>query len=145
VFLPPPTRWAASRRAASDSCSAFLSVKLSRLQPLIPMQAGPALGTLSPAWTDTRRGTRQERGYGAAWDRLRLTILKRDRYLCTCAPCTQKGLIRPATEVDHRISKAAWKIRNGTLAGVDDPSNLGAINAECHRIKTAAEQREAFK
>lgn len=45
----------------------------------------------------------------------------------------------PATQVDHRISKGEWKRRFGTLEGVDDDSNLQAINADCHEAKTARE------
>lgn len=93
--------------------------------------AGDAVG-----WKrDHQRGNRHQRGYGTEWDRLRLLILKRDRYLCQCEECRGTGRVLPATEVDHRISKAE--------GGSDDPANLAAINADCHRKKTAKESARA--
>jgi 5-methylcytosine-specific restriction protein A len=62
-------------------------------------------------------------------------ILKRDRYLCQCEECRRTGRVLPATEVDHRISKAE--------GGSDDPANLAAINTDCHRKKTATESARA--
>lgn len=89
-------------------------------------------------WGDPRRGTRQERGYGSTWDKLRLVVLARDRYLCQCEQC-QGGKLRlsVATEVDHRISKAH--------GGTDALDNLQAINRECHRRKTAEETGKTWQ
>lgn len=84
------------------------------------------------AWS---RESRHKRGYGTAWEKLRLRILKRDNYLCQ--PCKRTGRIHTASEVDHRISKA-----NG---GTDDEGNLQAINAECHKAKTAEESGRPLK
>lgn len=75
-----------------------------------------------------RRGSRQARGYGAAWDRLRVQVLARDCGLCQCEECRAAGRIRPAHEVDHIVPKAK--------GGTDDPSNLRAINRECHQRKS---------
>ncbi len=77
------------------------------------------------------RTSRHQRGYGAAWDKLRAQILKRDKHLCRCDECTRLGRIRAAGEVDHLVPKAK--------GGTDDPSNLRAINRDCHRAKTDAE------
>lgn len=84
--------------------------------------------------------TRQERGYGWEWERLREKILKRDKYICRCSGCARSGRVLPATHVDHKVSKAAWKEKHGTLDGVDDPSNLQAINVDCHSLKTLLER-----
>ncbi|MFY2843662.1 HNH endonuclease [Achromobacter ruhlandii] len=93
--------------------------------------AGEAVG-----WKpDRERGNRHQRGYGSDWDRLRLLILKRDRYLCQCDECKRTGRVLPATEVDHRIPKAE--------GGTEEPHNLCAINAECHKRKTAKESGRA--
>lgn len=81
------------------------------------------------------KGTRRERGYGPAWDRLRASILQRDQHLCRCAECALSGRVRAATQVDHRIPKFE--------GGTDDPANLYAINAECHRRKTGQEGARA--
>jgi 5-methylcytosine-specific restriction protein A len=75
------------------------------------------------------RGTRQQRGYGAAWDRLRLCILKRDYHLCQ--PCLRAERISHASIVDHVTPKAE--------GGSDEPDNLQTICADCHRVKTQAE------
>lgn len=69
-----------------------------------------------------------DRGYDWAWKKLRLVVLKRDLWLCQCECCKSSGRILLATEVDHVVPKAK--------GGSDDPSNLQAINAECHRIKS---------
>jgi 5-methylcytosine-specific restriction protein A len=81
--------------------------------------------------------SRQSRGYGAAWDKLRLAVLKRDHYVCQCSECKAQDRVTPATEVDHRIPKAQ--------GGTDDPSNLQAINAVCHQRKTQAETGRPLK
>jgi len=81
---------------------------------------------------DSERGTRQQRGYGRAWERTRAAVLRRDRYLCQCEACKEAKRLTVAHEVDHRIPKA----RGGT----DDPDNLCAINRDCHRRKTAREK-----
>ena len=79
------------------------------------------------------QGSRHDRGYGGAWDKLRLTILARDRHLCLT--CLKTGRPTPATEVDHIIPKAK--------GGTDDPGNLASICNDCHREKTGREAAEA--
>lgn len=108
------------------------------MAPTLPVQP------ISHDWRDDRRGSRQERGYGAQWDRLRLKILKRDGYVCRCAECKRSGVIREATEVDHIVSKAQWQIDRGTLTGVDGESNLQAINHDCHVHKTQEDRQKAY-
>jgi 5-methylcytosine-specific restriction protein A len=90
-------------------------------------------------WKTDKR-SRQERGYGREWDRIRPVILKRDAYLCHCDDCTRDGTIKPASQVDHTISKADWLRRFGNLDRVNDPSNLRAINKQCHERKTVRER-----
>jgi 5-methylcytosine-specific restriction enzyme A len=82
------------------------------------------------AWS---KESRQSRGYGARWDRLRLQVLRRDGYLCQCDHCKGGALrVTPAQEVDHVLPKAK--------GGTDDPDNLAAIAHECHVRKTVEEQ-----
>ena len=87
------------------------------------------------AWS---KESRHKRGYGSAWDKLRLTILKRDHGICQ--PCLREGRIHAGTHVDHIVSKAKAKTMRWTQAQIDDPSNLECINAVCHIAKTEAEQ-----
>lgn len=76
--------------------------------------------------------TRQQRGYGAEWERLRKTVLHRDKHLCQ--PCLAKTPQRltPANQVDHIKAKA-----NG---GTDELDNLRAICGPCHALKTIHDQ-----
>lgn len=78
------------------------------------------------AWS---RESRHKRGYGTAWDKLRLRILARDKYLCQV--CKAEGRVTAANIVDHRLAKAK--------GGTDDADNLAAICAEHHKAKTAEE------
>ncbi|QZA52624.1 HNH endonuclease [Pseudomonas sp. 2hn] len=88
-----------------------------------------AHASLAIGWNNPRRGTAEQRGYDWTWRKLAKAVLKRDRYLCRCQDCNGRRL--PATEVDHRIPKFE--------GGTNDPSNLFAINENCHKFKTAAE------
>lgn len=56
-------------------------------------------------WETHQRGkSRHQRGYGAKWDKLRVRILKRDKYLCQ--ECLRAGRVTEAKTVDHIIAKA---------------------------------------
>lgn len=82
------------------------------------------------AWS---KESRQSRGYGRAWEKLRLIILRRDGGICHCPECQGGKLqLRLANEVDHIIPKAQ--------GGTDDESNLRAVNSDCHKRLTL-EQR----
>ncbi|MBK5120899.1 HNH endonuclease [Burkholderia sp. R-69980] len=84
----------------------------------------------SIGWTpDAQRGTRQQRGYGAMWQKKRKRILQRDNGMCQ--PCRRAGRVKAASHVDHILNKA-----NG---GTDDDSNLEAICLACHKLKTGRE------
>lgn len=76
--------------------------------------------------------SRHERGYGAAWVKLRKRILERDRHLCQ--PCLQSepSRVTQAREVDHVVPKAK--------GGTDDETNLVAICTPCHTAKSAADR-----
>ncbi|MDF3837140.1 HNH endonuclease [Cupriavidus basilensis] len=82
---------------------------------------------------EARKGSTTARGYGYRWQRLREFILARDCGICQCEECKALGRVRIATEVDHRVPKAE--------GGTDDPENLRAINADCHKAKTGREGR----
>lgn len=80
-------------------------------------------------FADRRRGSRHARGYGTAWDRLRLRVLERD---CNrCQVCLAAGRISLARAVDHIVPKAQ--------GGTDAPENLQSICDPCHRLKTQSE------
>lgn len=77
-----------------------------------------------PQTEDAYRGSRHERGYGAEWEKLRMSVLRSSP---GCAMCGQ-----PATDVDHILPK-----RRG---GTDDRSNLQTLCHACHSRKTASER-----
>jgi 5-methylcytosine-specific restriction enzyme A len=84
----------------------------------------------STSFSDSRRGSRHERGYGSAWDKLRLLILKRDGGLCQV--CREGGRVTSGCNiVDHRINKAA--------GGTDEAGNLRTICKPHHDEKTVLE------
>jgi len=73
------------------------------------------------------------RGYGYAWQQLRLIVLARDNGLCQCPECKQSGRIRKASEVDHIVSKARAASLGWSQQQVDSLDNLRSVHAECHR------------
>jgi len=84
---------------------------------------------LGKAWA-----TKKDSGRGGRpWRRLREQVLRRDQYICRCEACVATKRVREATEVDH--------IKPLSQGGTDDPSNLRAINADCHREKSRREAK----
>lgn len=80
---------------------------------------------------DRRRGTAAQRGYDAAWRKVRLAVL-RDEPLCRM--CKEAGRITPAVDVDHIIAIAD---RPDLRL---DPSNLRPLCKSCHSSRTARDQ-----
>jgi 5-methylcytosine-specific restriction enzyme A len=89
--------------------------------------------------------SRHKRGYGAEWDKLRKLVLERDEHLCQCRHCLAEGRTTIATEVDHIVSRANAQALGWSKARTEDPSNLQAINSDCHAIKTQEEQGKSIK
>lgn len=75
------------------------------------------------------RASRQDRDYGAAWERARKRVMQRDNGLCQ--PCKRAGLVVGGNEVDHIVPKFE--------GGTGDDDNLQTICRTCHAAKTAAE------
>lgn len=88
------------------------------------------------AWS---KESRQSRGYGAPWDKIRLRILKRDCGVCQCSHCKAAGAVRIATEVDHIVSKKKAERLGWTQEQIDAENNLQSINSDCHKRKTQEE------
>jgi 5-methylcytosine-specific restriction protein A len=84
------------------------------------------------AWS---KETRQSRGYGKEWQRIRLIALRRDHNLCQV--CLKNGFVTRATQVDHIINKAK--------GGTDNIENLQSICKECHDKKTIQEKGYTVK
>jgi 5-methylcytosine-specific restriction protein A len=98
------------------------------------MAKRPASLTIRPVgkqrkWSATSRGSRHQRGYGWEWEKQRKRILDRDRHLCQ--KCLREGQARPATDVDHVVSRGQ--------GGSEGDDNLQALCRACHKAKTALE------
>lgn len=79
------------------------------------------------AWSRT---SRQSRGYGAEWDKIRARILRRDKHLCQ--ECKRRGQIRTGNHVDHIKPKAK--------GGTDADDNLQTLCRQHHDEKTLADR-----
>ena len=87
-----------------------------------------------PLWMDVpvhrpRRRSASQRGYGAAWRRLREYILRRQP-LCAdpFGHHQADGQVVAAVQVDHIVPRSA--------GGRDDTSNLQGLCETCHARKT---------
>lgn len=85
------------------------------------------------------------RGYGARWQKLRLVILRRDRFLCQCEQCAKRQVPLPANEVNHKVSKAEARRLGWTEEQIDDPSNLEAVHPDCHKRITQEQQGKSMR
>ena len=106
-------------------------MKLAKLSPRLEM-INTQRQTLQPEPINYGRG----RG-GRPWRRKRDAVLARDKHLCQCDECKAAGRFTEANEVDHIIP--VWQ------GGSDEPSNLRAINHDCHKAKTAREAAQALQ
>lgn len=82
--------------------------------------------------------SRQSRGYGAAWDKIRLRILKRDCGICQ--PCRREHRLTPGNTVDHIINKAKAATLGWSQTQIDADTNLQTICDPCHKYKTKVER-----
>ena len=73
--------------------------------------------------------TAAQRGYGTAWRKLRLIVLRRDNGLCQY--CLKEGRVKQAQVIDHIKPKCA--------GGTDDIDNLQSLCHKCHNRKTSTE------
>ena len=83
---------------------------------------------------DDKRGSSSERGYNYRWQKARKTFLSR-RPLC--AKCAERGLITPASIVDHVIP------HRGNQELFWDTSNWQSLCKPCHDSIKQAEERAA--
>jgi 5-methylcytosine-specific restriction protein A len=93
----------------------------------------PRLKPLSTQRVQSAPTTSDERIRGGKWQRIRDRILTRDNGICQCEECRASGRVLPATQVDH--VRPLWE------DGSDEDDNLQAINADCHKRKSAEEAK----
>jgi 5-methylcytosine-specific restriction protein A len=82
---------------------------------------------------EQRRGTRQQRGYGAEWERQRARALRRDGWRCVL--CQARGYVALATQVDH--------IRPLAEGGTHALENLRSVCTTCHLERHRQDGRRA--
>lgn len=88
------------------------------------------------SFADRSRGSRQERGYGGNWERLRQIVFRRDNGLCQ--ECLRNGVLTVVGDkpysawCDHIVPKAE--------GGSDDAENLQTLCRKCHQVKTDREK-----
>lgn len=87
--------------------------------------------------------SRQSRGYGAEWVKIRKQVLERDGHLCQ--PCLKQNRPTVAREVDHITSKAKAAKLGWTQEQVDNMQNLQAICHSCHLRKTTEETGRTYR
>lgn len=87
--------------------------------------------------------SRQSRGYGATWEKLRKRVIARAKGLCE--KCAREGRVGPGRDVDHVVSKAKATRLGWSQARIDNLSNLQYLCEPCHKEKTAAEQGRKLK
>jgi len=81
---------------------------------------------------DRYRGNAASRGYDHEWSVFRLTVLRRDNWLCL--DCLAAGRVTSALDVDHVIPLSQGGERL-------DATNCRSLCRACHRAKTAADHR----
>jgi 5-methylcytosine-specific restriction enzyme A len=82
-------------------------------------------------FADSRRGSRHERGYGTAWDKLRAETMKEQAGLCQ-PHLRRNEVVTGCRIVDHALAKE--------FGGTDDAANLQCICTECNAIKVTVEK-----
>lgn len=87
--------------------------------------------------------SRQSRGYGSAWEKVRKQVIERDKGLCQ--PCLRAGRVTAFRAVDHITPKAVAEKQRWSQAKTDDPDNLQCICKPCHDEKTAKENGQAYR
>jgi 5-methylcytosine-specific restriction protein A len=89
--------------------------------------------------------SRQERGYGAGWDKKRKRILSRDGGLCQCKQCRDSGIPLIANEADHVVPKAKARAAGWSDGRIEADDNLQSLNGDCHKRKTQEEQDKGYR
>ena len=83
---------------------------------------------------DRLRGTAAQRGYGYKWQRFRARWIKKHP-ICEDPYGWHPGEVREVSDIDHIIP------HKGNMKLFWDKSNLQGLCSECHKRKTALEQR----
>lgn len=92
------------------------------------------------AWS---KESRQSRGYGAEWEKVRRQVIERAKGLCE--ECARQGRVAQGRDVDHIVSKAKAKTLGWSQKKVDNLQNLQLLCHLCHQKKTAEETGRTYR
>lgn len=87
--------------------------------------------------------SRQDRGYGAEWAKIRKVVIERAKGMCE--ECARQGRVAMGKDVDHIVSRAKAKALRWTEAKTEGVANLQLLCVEHHKAKTAQEQGRTLK
>lgn len=87
--------------------------------------------------------SRQSRGYGAEWTRLRAQVIARAKGMCE--ECARQGRVARGQDVDHITSRAKAKVLGWSVARTESLANLQYICRPCHLDKTAKETGRTYR
>jgi len=92
------------------------------------------------AWS---KESRQSRGYGAEWEKVRAQVIERD--LGMCQECKRQGRVAAGRDVDHKVSKAKAAQMGWREDQIESPANLEYLCTTCHKIKSARETGRTYR
>ena len=92
------------------------------------------------AWS---KESRQSRGYGAAWEKVRAEVLARDMGMCQ--ECKRQGRVVAGRDVDHKVSKAKAAQMGWRDDQIESPANLEYLCKPCHDEKSARETGRTYR
>lgn len=87
--------------------------------------------------------SRQSRGYGAQWEKIRKLVIERACGLCE--ECQRNGRVSRGRDVDHKVSKATARRMGWTDEQIDNIANLQFLCQPCHDEKTARETGRTYR
>lgn len=92
------------------------------------------------AWS---KESRQSRGYGAEWTKVRAEVIERD--LGMCQECKRQGRVAAGRDVDHKVSKAKAAHMGWREDQIESTANLEYLCKTCHDEKTARENGRTYR
>lgn len=87
--------------------------------------------------------SRQSRGYGAEWEKVRAKVIERAKGMCE--ECARQGRVAAGKDVDHITSRVKAKVLRWSTAKTEHPSNLQYLCTRCHDRKSAKETGRTYR
>lgn len=87
--------------------------------------------------------SRQSRGYGPEWEKVRVKVIARAKGMCE--QCARKGRVAAGRDVDHIVSRAKARAMRWSHARTEHPNNLQYLCPTCHAEKTAEETGRTYR